>query len=136
DHEPGRLLGAGFLDPVHQLAFAVRLTKNDLDAETSRRRGAELLDVGELRAAVFLRLARAEQVHVRAVEDVNGLAHVGNLTKSRRKPMQGRACAPATLDSPARRERPLYRWRRAEGEAHDSFMPYGLLSSGCRCLAA
>ena len=36
---------------------------------------AQLLHVGERGAAVFLRLARAEQVHIGAVEDVEGLGH-------------------------------------------------------------
>ncbi len=47
----------------------------DVEAEALGGRAAQLLHVGERGVAVFLRLARAEQVQIGAVEDVDGLWH-------------------------------------------------------------
>ena len=71
EHDAGRLLGAGLLDPIDDHALVVGLAK--LDAEAVRVGGlaAELLDVLERRMAIDVRLAGAEQIEVRAVEHVD-----------------------------------------------------------------
>src|SRR6185437_3863590 len=75
DDDAGGALRAGLLDVGDHFAFAVGLAEDDVDAEAPGGGAAERLDVGERRRAVFLRLARAEQVHVRPVEDVDGRGH-------------------------------------------------------------
>ena len=67
---PRRFLGLRFLDPVDQFAFAVRLAEDNIETEALGGLAAKLFHVGKRRAPVFLRLARAEQVHVRPVENV------------------------------------------------------------------
>ena len=54
---------------VDQLALAVVLRELELDAELRRDGAQRSLDVGERRVSVQRRLARAEQIQVRAVED-------------------------------------------------------------------
>ena len=68
---PAAFLRMRLLDPVDQFAFDVRLAEDDIDAEALGGVAAKLLDVGERGAAVFLRLARAEQVQIGSVEDVD-----------------------------------------------------------------
>jgi hypothetical protein len=51
------------------------LTKFDLKPVSFGRRTTKLFGVGERRAAVDLRLARAEQIEIGAVEDVDSLRH-------------------------------------------------------------
>ena len=60
---------AAFLHPGDQLALAVGLAEVDGEAEAVGGFGAQLLDVVERGAAVEMRLAQAEHVHVRAVQD-------------------------------------------------------------------
>src|SRR5581483_1302879 len=93
DDEAGRLLRAGFVDPIDQLAFAVGLAEFDGQAVLLRGFPAERLDVLQRGAAVFLRLPVAEQIEVGAVEDVNGLGHNGFRCRSgvRAGEMKGRA---------------------------------------------
>ena len=58
-----------------------------VEAEALGGRAAKFLDVGERRAAVFLRLARAEQIEIGSVEDVDGFrpwARSGRSVKSKR----------------------------------------------------
>ena len=59
---------AAFLHPGDQLALAVGLAEVDGQAELLGGLGAELLHVVERGAAVEMRLAQAEHVHVRAVQ--------------------------------------------------------------------
>src|SRR6266508_3808195 len=75
EHDAGGLLGAGFVDPVAQLALVVRLAKHHREAVALCRLAAEPLHVLQSRAAVGLRLARAEQIKVGAIEDVDGARH-------------------------------------------------------------
>ncbi len=98
---PAAFLALRFLDPVDQFAFDVRLAEHDVEAEALGGRAAKLLDVGERGAAVFLRLARAEQVQIGAVEDVDGLGH-------------GIPAAGSQCD--ARETWSLYRWPGGEGK--------------------
>ena len=66
---------ARLVDPVDQLVFAVALAELDRQTELGCGAAAERLDVGERLAAVDLRLALAEQVEVRPVENGDGAAH-------------------------------------------------------------
>ena len=67
---------AGLVDPVDDLALPVRLQEAEGEAELGGQRGAVALDVGEGLVAVDLRLALAEEVEVRSVEDIDELGHV------------------------------------------------------------
>src|SRR5262245_56616170 len=78
DDDADRALGARLLDPVDDVALVVRLAEDDLPAELLGLLAHQLLDVGERRAAVLLRLTRAEQIEVGSVEDVNGVGHGGS----------------------------------------------------------
>src|SRR6476660_9515708 len=71
DNNGARLLGVRFLNPVDQFALLVRLPEDDVQAEPLGGVSAKLFHVGKRRAPVFFRLARAEQVHIGSVEDVN-----------------------------------------------------------------
>src|SRR5262245_55971317 len=75
EHDAGGLLGARLLDPVDQLALVVRLAEHHGEAVAFGRLTAEPLHVLEGCAAVGFRLARAEQIEVGAVEDVDGARH-------------------------------------------------------------
>ena len=109
DHDAGGLLGAGLLNPVDDLALVVRLPELDREAVRGRGLAAELLDVLERGAAVDLRLARAEQVEVRAVEHVDGLGHglAMRAAPFRSLPAQAnsspRQCVDALYRQPARK---------------------------------
>src|SRR5439155_3284082 len=92
------LVGGGGVDQIDDLGLVVRLAELDRELVAPRGLAAELLHVLERRAAIGLRLARAEEIEVGAVEDVDGFRH-------------GRSC---------RRDRgsvPLYRDLARKGEA-------------------
>src|SRR3990172_4936532 len=74
DHQARRLVGVRFLDPADQLAFHIRLPEYQFEAEALGGGAAQFFHVGERGAAVRVRLARAEQVHVGAVEDIDRLS--------------------------------------------------------------
>jgi hypothetical protein len=80
--EPGGIdrdadLGAArFVKPVDQRAFRVGLPKVDLQAVFFALIDAELLEVFERVAAVDFRLANAEQIQVRSVQDQNRSSHL------------------------------------------------------------
>ena len=59
---------AGAVDAADQLALAVALETFDADAEGCAERGDVPLDVGQRGMPVNLRLARAEQIEIWAVE--------------------------------------------------------------------
>jgi hypothetical protein len=71
----------------------------------SLRRGlAKLLDIGKRRAAVNMRLARAEEIKVRTVKNVDGFAH-GHASRllsagrtSRTRPVIGKALTKGKRD--------------------------------------
>src|SRR5688572_11824062 len=63
------------LDPVDDLRLAVRLVERDRQAALVGARPAHFLDLLERGRAVDVRLARAEQVEVRTVENQDRLAH-------------------------------------------------------------
>ena len=63
-----RPLLAGAVDAADQLALAVALETFDADAEGCAERGDVPLDVGQRGMPVNLRLARAEQIEIGAVE--------------------------------------------------------------------
>jgi hypothetical protein len=73
---PGGVQAAGFVDPVHQLAFVVALAEVQLQPVRGAGFFAQLLDVGQRGRAVHGGLARAEQVEVGAVEDEGGFHRV------------------------------------------------------------
>ena len=81
DDAGGRL--ARLVDPVDDLVLAVRLVESDLEAEFARHRPAVALDVGQRLVAVDVRLALAEQVEVRTVQDVDEAAHMRSLSLQR-----------------------------------------------------
>ena len=74
DDQPGRR-AARALHPVDQGALAVGLAEIDRQVERRRVRRAGRLDVGERLGAIDLRLARAEQVEIGAVQDEHGGGH-------------------------------------------------------------
>src|SRR5262249_47339167 len=98
--------------------LVVRLTEFHVDAVAFGGGAAELLDILQRRAAVLLGLARAEQVHIRAVKNVDGLRHVrdagydhGSAEPQRPRPRvqsprlygaaSGRGSLPGPADRPA-----------------------------------
>ncbi len=68
---PAALLRMRLLDPVDQLALVIALPEFDREAVFLAGVPAQLFHVLECGAAVDLRLAGAEQVQVRTVQDVN-----------------------------------------------------------------
>src|SRR4029079_19578852 len=84
DDDGERSLSASLLDPVDQLALMVGLTELDLELVTGCGLAAELFNVLQLRAAIFVRLAGAEQIEVGAVENVDGFRPGGGTRKQRR----------------------------------------------------
>src|SRR5262249_22828261 len=83
DDDAERLFASGLVNPVDDGAFVVRLPELDGDAEPAAGVAAQLFHVRQGRAAVFLRLAGAEQIEVRAVENVDGLGHGAVLAQIR-----------------------------------------------------
>src|SRR4051794_35906446 len=75
DDDASDLLRLGLVKPVDEFALAIGLTEVDLQSIAFGRLAAQLLDVLEGRMAVFLRLARAERIQVRPVEDVDRFGH-------------------------------------------------------------
>ena len=74
--ENDRLAGAaGLLNPGDEIAFVIRLAEDHAHAAFAGRRDETRLDIGKRLAAIDLRLARAEQIEIGSVEDVNGLHH-------------------------------------------------------------
>src|SRR5262249_41602478 len=72
DDDAGGLVGGGLVDQVDELALVVRLAEFELEPVARGGVAAELLHVLEGRTAVGLWLARAEEIEVGAVEDVDG----------------------------------------------------------------
>src|SRR5271163_2771388 len=107
DDQSRHSLGACLLNPADDLALVIGLAKFHFQPVTLRRRAAKLFDVGERRAAVNLRLARAEQIEIGSVEDVNGLWHLADNTRRsfcrggesppRQVCVNWQACLPASL---------------------------------------
>jgi hypothetical protein len=64
-------LPLGFLDPIDQFTFDVRLAEINPDFERVSRFANLLLDVGQGRVAVNLGLTLAEQIQVGAVQEKN-----------------------------------------------------------------
>ena len=69
DHDECGTVAAGRVQAIDQRAFGVRLERDEIMARSLRDRGKIGVDLGQCRAAVNLRLAAAEQVEVRSVED-------------------------------------------------------------------
>src|SRR5262249_24098547 len=69
------LAGGGFMDQIDDLALVVRLAELDRELVAPRGLAAKLLHVLERRAAIGLRLARAEAIGVGPVQDVDGFRH-------------------------------------------------------------
>src|SRR5262245_4640156 len=80
DDDAGGLFRTGLLDTVDQLALVIGAMKLDREAMALAGLAAELLHILDGGAAIEFRLAAAEQVHVRAVENVDGLRHRQALT--------------------------------------------------------
>lgn len=68
-------LPVGVMQPVDQLAFVIGLVKTDRQPQLFGLLRQHLLDIGERLVPVDLRLALAEEVKVRAVEDEYGVGH-------------------------------------------------------------
>ncbi|MNE81391.1 hypothetical protein D3C80_1780350 [compost metagenome] len=75
-------LNPGFLNPVDQLAFVIRLPEDD--ARAVGRRLAHGLHVGQGFMAIDIRLPNPEQVQVGAVQDVEGQGFGHSLAKQAR----------------------------------------------------
>eukprot|EP00825_Cyclidium_porcatum_P015735 TRINITY_DN19018_c0_g1_i1.p2 TRINITY_DN19018_c0_g1~~TRINITY_DN19018_c0_g1_i1.p2 ORF type:complete len:225 (+),score=29.08 TRINITY_DN19018_c0_g1_i1:189-863(+) len=69
DQDEGGAVGAGGLDTVHQRVLGIGLTGAQLMAGFLRLRHQCQVDVCQRRMAIDLRLARAEQVEVGAMQD-------------------------------------------------------------------
>lgn len=88
DHDPGSF-GTGFMDEIDQRAFVVALVEADVQPGALTGLGAEALHVLQGLVSVDLRLARAEKVEVRAVEDIDDRSgHEGSFAPMRVMPAQ------------------------------------------------
>jgi hypothetical protein len=58
--EPSRFLSARLVDPIDDLTLVIGLPEDQREAVPFRRAAAKLFDIGERRATVNMRLARAE----------------------------------------------------------------------------
>src|SRR5262245_47089984 len=85
DDDPGGLLGARSVDRIDDLALVVRLQEFDLEGVAAGGLAAQLLHVLERGTAIGGGLARAEEVEVGAVEDVDGFRHGRSGTATRRR---------------------------------------------------
>ncbi len=63
------------LNPVNDPAFVIRLEKAAFKAKLARQPCAILLNVRQRLAAIDFRLAQAQQVEVRAVDDLDASGH-------------------------------------------------------------
>ena len=74
EDDPCRLRAgaAGLVQPVDENAFVIALPEVERQAVRRRDFAADRLDIGERARAVDARLTRAEQIQIRAVEDVDG----------------------------------------------------------------
>src|SRR4051812_24874862 len=82
EHDAGSFLCPGLMDPIDQLPFVVRLPEFEVELVLLGAVAAEPFHVLQRRAAIGLRLARAEQIKVGTVEDVNGFRHEPNAATS------------------------------------------------------
>ena len=82
DDEAGDGL-ARLVDPIDQLMLGVALFEIEAEAKLGRQRPALRLDIRQGLVAVDMRLALAEQIQVRPVEDQNCRSH--RLAPGRRK---------------------------------------------------
>lgn len=78
DHDSARNL-TGFIDPVHDLVFAVALMEAKLKLELFRYMATVGLDISQSLVAIDVRLALTEQIKVGAVQDKNKTVHSGPL---------------------------------------------------------
>ena len=72
---PTAFSAAGLLNPIDDFAFVVRLVKLEVEAVPGGGGAAQFFHVAEGRVAVDFRLARAEQIEIGSVEDVDRLRH-------------------------------------------------------------
>lgn len=63
------------MQPVNQLAFMIGLPKDDVEPQVTRMCRASLFNLVQGECAVDFRLARAQKIEVRTIEDVNGSGH-------------------------------------------------------------
>ena len=91
DDDAGALVDR-LVDPVDDLALAVRLV--EANGRVAGRLAAHRLDLGERRRAVDLRLALAEPVQVRAVEDVDRFHRLSPISPGSRAAAAARARVP------------------------------------------
>src|SRR5262245_14715134 len=84
------------MNPVDQLALMVGLTEFHFELVTCGGGAGERLDVPERRPAIGLRLACAEQIEVRAVEDKDDFRHGAAVPSPlyRHPPRKGKAARP------------------------------------------
>src|SRR5277367_487710 len=74
DDDAGGAL-ASAMNPVDDLVFAIALMKLDRKPKLTADTAAVRFDVGQRLAAIDLRLAHAEQVEIRAVQDHDDRTH-------------------------------------------------------------
>src|SRR5262249_6589804 len=89
--------GLRLVDPVDQLTFVVGLAEFHIELVASGGIARECLDVLQCCAAIGLRLARAEQIEVRAVEHKDDFRH---------KAAAQRNAVPAFYRRPPRKGKP------------------------------
>src|SRR5262245_32099143 len=89
------------MDPVDQLALMIGLAEFHFELVTCGGGAGQRLDVLERRAAIGLRLARAKQIEVRAVEDKDDFRHEAAA--------RGVRCRPRFIGTPHKKGRPLAR---------------------------
>src|ERR1700722_865273 len=74
DDDPGRAL-AGAVNPVDDLVFAIALMEFDREPKLLADAAAVRCDVGQRLAAIDFRLALAEEIEIRAVQDNDDRIH-------------------------------------------------------------
>ena len=134
--DDGGVAGARLLDPGDQFALVVGLAEIDLDAERIAPRAGLRLDVGQGLGTVDLRLARAQHVQVRSVQDQDLRRHITvapRCTDARQAIAAGREWQEDEWPIPGRY--PAARWPRDRNKV--SFMrgaaaPPGPPPLGCR----
>ena len=73
DHTPR--LGSHVMDEIDHAAFEIALMEDHLKVQGLGQRPAVALDIGQRLPAMYLRLARADQVGIGSVDDVDQTAH-------------------------------------------------------------
>src|ERR1700753_3344297 len=71
---------ACIVNPIDDFVFTIALMKLDVEFQFGSQRAAVLLDVGQCLTPIDVRLTLAEQVQVRAVQNIDNAAHRASLS--------------------------------------------------------